>query len=125
MVQPILAGLLLLQAAPTIPPPATPAAPAPTQVEDVRFCIAAVEAVAAMMRAQGSETAMQAAFLEGAVPTLQGERTQLGDTDDAALDAERARLRGAMAGGSDAAPTERERFMRACMPRLRTAMGGR
>lgn len=126
MLNVVLAGLLLVQAAPATPQPATPAPAAPTPVEDVRFCIAATEAAAAMMRAQGGDTAMQAAFLEGVVPALQRERAGLGDSDEAALETERVRLRGVMqaAGGPDAAPAERDRFMSACMPRLRAAMGG-
>jgi hypothetical protein len=124
MLNAVLAGLLLIQAAPTTPPPAAPAPATPTPVEDIRFCIAATETAAAMMRAQGGDTAMQAAFLEGVVPALQRERAGLGDTDEAALEAERVRVRGLLANGPDAAPSERERFMNTCVPRLRAAMGG-
>jgi hypothetical protein len=125
MMHSMIAALLLVQAAPATPPsaPATPA-PATTPVQDVRFCIAAVETAVTMMRAQGGDTAMQAAFLEGTITTLQRERSSLGDTDEAALEAERTRVRGALANGPDGAPGERDRFMATCMPRLRAAMGG-
>jgi hypothetical protein len=123
-----LLAALLIQAAPaeTQAPTEAPAAPAAatTPTQDVRFCIAAVETAAAMMRAQGGETAMQAAFLEGAVPTLQRERAGLGDTDEAALEAERARVRAVLANGPNSAPAERERFMSTCMSRLQAAFGG-
>lgn len=128
MLNAMLAGFLLMQGAPASPPPATPAAPtvpaAPTPAEDIRFCIAATETAVTMLRAQGGETAMQAAFLEGSLASLQRERAQLADSDDTALEAERTRVRGLLAGGPDTAQGERERFMSTCLPRLRAAMGG-
>lgn len=133
-----IALLVALQEAPVANEPAAPAAPAvpaapvapaaaiSPELASVRFCTSVMMLAQGLAAEQAGPQSSNAMMAQSMVDLFQNERRRLGDSDDAAIEAQRADLmqRAIAAGGPAALTDERARFESECMPFIMNGRSG-